>query len=203
MGDNINLTTFTFRNTNFKWDFVGAPKLRNWIANIGAGGASSFFTNAWRNLPFLGVVSLASKADLFRCLPNHSPTFCSVTDLSLHFEGSVRFDVFKMASLLKAYPNLSRLSLRVDHSEDVDPKKVQSCDHVIEHLKEVELLNFRATSSVVVFTVYLLRHAISLKRVTFQTCTPPNDLHMCDNGDLLKISALREFAKGVDLIVIS
>ncbi|KAL9261992.1 hypothetical protein AKJ16_DCAP18258 [Drosera capensis] len=199
MSNNANLTMLVCRCRGIVWDFCGAPNLRKLVAAIDAnmGCLANHLT------PSLFKLHVFFYSMQFQRIPDNMPIFSSVTRLSLYLKRSVKFETVRMVSTMKAFPNLARLSLGVDHAEDFEDEEIQPCTHVIQHLKEVKMLRFRATSGVIEFTIYFLKHVIGLKRLILQTCsTSPSGLKSGKNGDLQKFFAIQEFSnKGVDIVI--
>ncbi|GAB2299953.1 hypothetical protein Dimus_033998 [Dionaea muscipula] len=153
----------------------GVPRLLDLRCWAGKTGLSFVCSELAQQVPSLKDLRAYSLENWVNFVPGIEKIKASgtVTSLVLVFDLITKFDISKIVTILRVFPNLKQLKLRLNCPFDIEQgKAIPAGDNVHEHLQEVEISGFYGTRKQIEFVIYLLNQASSLKKlIIFRTCT--------------------------------
>ncbi|OMO63856.1 hypothetical protein CCACVL1_22214 [Corchorus capsularis] len=100
------------------------------------------------------------------------PQFPKLKQLDWNFRSDSFMDLDHVSKLLKACPFLSKITLKFTADLRMSEKLVVVPRCPLECLEEVEMVGFKGLPAEVVFAMFLVENAKSLKKMTIDTCPP-------------------------------
>lgn len=127
---------------------------------------SHVFTNLPKRLPNLHILQVQSSANWVNSMPKNVPPFNKVAELRLVFGLPTSFRLFKMISILKAFPLLRRFHIMLHCPEDDADKgdmESNTNSYIHEHLRRITFCGFYNTPHQIEFCLHMLQHAPCLQ----------------------------------------
>ncbi|GMY09936.1 isoform 2 of f-box/lrr-repeat protein [Fagus crenata] len=159
------------------------------------------------DLPVLRNIAIVVEPSIDQlCVPKSitgMTIFRKVTKWKLFFTGDMEFNILEMTFILQAFPVLQEFCLGMNCPVDFNHcRKPEPKTFVQKHLKKVQIEGFRGTPNQIDFVIYLVKHAIALKKMVIDPVYLQGNRKAWDEGERERVSEqLQEYSRDVVLIM--